>query len=272
MLDTRFAALYALSNLAFDPANAKPITEGGAIRPLIALLGSNHGQRIQLSAMITLSSLLQTEHNPPAPDSAEWAADPAAAEAKALAAATDLAEVEETMKAEGCVPVLQRVFLTSPNASDAGKDSYPLKFFARELLEALHVDTVDSVRNPDALPHEDCNANLQDCAVRGTPHGSLDSVGEASSAPEHFELPYAMEAAAARAALESYPCTYAGEYSYPSAVKLRDPSGSTERLLEAPQEPVTDEERMKSVQRLAWAAVASKFDPFSVPVRTDSIG
>ena len=102
VLDTQFSALYALSNLAFDPDNAPPIVASGAVAPLIGLLRSPHGQRIQLSAMITLSSLLQRPYDAPA--------DPAAEERA-------VAEAEAQMRQGGCIEILQELCATQ--AQDA---------------------------------------------------------------------------------------------------------------------------------------------------------
>ena len=120
VLDTQFSALYALSNLAFDADNAAPIVAAGAIGPLIGLLRSPHGQRIQLSAMITLSSLLQ---RPPA-----GAGGPVEDEELALL------QIEQQMRGNGCVEVLQELCVAE------SQETYPLKFFARKLIDALGAD------------------------------------------------------------------------------------------------------------------------------------
>ena len=86
----------ALSNLAFDAENAAPIVAGGAIGPLIGLLRSPHGQRIQLSAMITLSSLLQRPQAGVPGRPAEDEEDEEEA----------LLRIEQQMRENGCVEVL----------------------------------------------------------------------------------------------------------------------------------------------------------------------
>jgi hypothetical protein len=141
----RARSLAALSNLAFDADNAAPIVTGGAIRPLIGLLRSPHGQRIQLSAMITLSSLLQRPNIlPPPPAGAcgvaleDGGVGEATPEEEAEERARQLAEedeemmrIEEQMREGGCVEALHEL------CAAESRETYPLKFFARELIDAL---------------------------------------------------------------------------------------------------------------------------------------